>query len=43
MEKEDVEDLPTFTRERASRGKLRKAFGGRLESLIQELNATVAA
>jgi len=43
MEKEDVEDLPIFTREGTSWGKLNKVFGGELETIIHEINEAIAA
>jgi hypothetical protein len=43
MEKEDIDYLPIFTREGASWGKVNKAFGGELETVIREINTAIAA
>jgi type I restriction enzyme R subunit len=43
MEKEDVETLPIFTREGISWAKLNKAFDGKLETIIHEINEAIAA
>ncbi len=43
MEKEDIETLPIFTREGVSWNKLNKAFDGRLETIIHEINEAIAA
>jgi hypothetical protein len=43
MEKEDVDYLPTFTREGTSWGKLNKVFGGELETIIHKINEAIAA
>ena len=43
MEKEDIETLPIFNREGASWNKLNKIFGGKLESVIHEINEAIAA
>ena len=44
MEKEDVDTLPIFACEGASWGKLDRVFGGgELETIINEINAAIAA
>jgi len=42
-EKEDIETFPIFTREGISWAKLNKAFDGKLETIIHEINETIAA
>ena len=43
MEKDDVDYLPIFVREGVSWGKLNKEFGGKLETIIHQINTAVAA
>jgi len=43
MEKGDIDGMPIFFQEGASWGTLNKVFEGDLETLIQEINAAVAA
>jgi hypothetical protein len=43
MEREDIGYLPIFTREGGSWGKLNKVFGGKLETVIREINTAIAA
>ncbi len=43
MEEEDIDQLPIFTREGASWGKLNKVFDNKLEAIIQEINEVIAA
>jgi len=43
MEKEDIEPFPIFTREGISWAKLNKTFDGKLETIIHEINETIAA
>lgn len=43
LEKEDFDLLPIFTREGASWGKLNRVFAGDLETIIREINQSIAA
>ncbi|MCK4389291.1 MAG: hypothetical protein KAV83_03510 [Desulfobacterales bacterium] len=43
LEKADFDYLPIFSREGASWGKLNRAFGGDLETIVQEINEAIAA